>query len=221
MRKKMAVTTALIAVACLALCATANPLDFELGGNTCDFSNLNVEASVNQLLPRLPKDREITRTVFPGDNGFFETGRMQATGLDTLKRYGPLQRFCVNGTRLIQFDVVSDGGARLVVPWKSCSGKEGTITLVAGYSRFTVQLKIDAAGTDDILQFMGPNLIVAVEDLDLIFEGAGPGVRTAVGIIAKFLDPVLREVWKSQFFREFNASLQQIFPVGINPVFRR
>ncbi|XP_077527979.1 uncharacterized protein LOC144139543 [Haemaphysalis longicornis] len=214
----MAATTALISLVCLALSATANPLDFEFGEHDCDFSDLNVEYAVNQLLARLPKEREITKTAFVDYDGFFETGRMQATGLDTLKRYGPLERFCVNGTRVVQFDIVSDGGARLVVPWRSCSGHEGTITLVAGYSRFTVQLNVEGSGSDARLQYMGPNLLVATEDLDLVFEGAGPVFRTAVEIISKFLDPFLREVWKSQFFRQFNPSLQQILPVGINEV---
>lgn len=211
----MAAMNALIAVVCLALSATANPLDFELGGNTCDFLDLNVEQAVNQMLARLPKQREMTNPEYPDYGGFFETGRMQATGFDTLKRYGPLQRFCANGTRMVQFDLFNDGGARLVVPWKSCSGKEGTITLVAGYSRFTVQLKIERQGTDDVLQFMGPNLLVAMEDLMVVFEGAGPQIRTAVGIISKFLDSLLREVWMAQFLRLFNGSLQGILPVGL------
>lgn len=213
---KMVGATAVIAlVVCLALSVKAAPPDSELGGNSCDFSDLNVDHAVNQIFTRLPKQREITDPVFLGYGGIFETGRLQATGLDTLQRYGPLQRYCVNGTRVIQFDIVSDGGARLIVPWKSCSGTEGTIKLEAGYSRFTVQLKVEGSGSDVMLQYMGPNLHVATEELLVRFEGVGDRIMAAVGVICKLVDPLVREVWKAQFFRQFNASLQEILPVSV------
>lgn len=215
----MAAATTFIIVIGMALSATATPFNFELGGDTCDISDLNVDYAVSQMLSRLPKKREITNPVFYGQAAeIFETGRMELIGMDTLKRYGPVQSYCVNDTRLIQFDLVSDGGAQLAVPWRSCSGKEGMMTLVAGYTRFTVQLRVEGSGSDARMQYMGPTLPVATEDLDVVFEGAGPSIRTAVGVISKFFNPILREIWNAQFFRQFKGSLEEILPVGVNEV---
>ncbi|KAL1418019.1 hypothetical protein MTO96_026300 [Rhipicephalus appendiculatus] len=141
----------------------------------CDFSGIDLDGAVDKVLGLLPQYHA------PDDRGFrkafngLETGTLNVTGLDKIRRFGPIQPYCVNGTRLISVDVLDKGGAKLTLPWRACSGQEGTLNLRTKLSRFTLVLRVEAAGfnQDAALAYEGPIVPVIVLEPHVYIDGAG------------------------------------------------
>ncbi|KAL1443174.1 hypothetical protein MTO96_046079 [Rhipicephalus appendiculatus] len=141
----------------------------------CDFSGIDFDSAVDKVLGRLPPYHA------PDDRGFrrafngLEVGTLNVTGLDKIRRYGPIQPYCVNGTRLISVDVLDRGYAKLTLPWRACSGQEGTLNVRAELLRFTLVFRVEAAGfnQDAILAYEGPIVPVIIVEPQLYIDGAG------------------------------------------------
>lgn len=180
-------------------------------GPTCDFRGIDVDAAVSRFLAKMPKDAKIGRkpfhTIFPG----FEVGGLQIQGLQLLRQFGPAVPYCVNGSRQLQVDLINNGRVFLSVPWRTCSGNEGSVTLSAGVSRFTVQLGFNRA--DSARGGANPHLLdyapAATEELFVGVLGAGPAAKPATVALSKIFDGVLREAWNNVFYQAFLGVLNE------------
>lgn len=180
-------------------------------GPSCDFTGIDVDAAVSRFLAKLPKEAVVGtnpfRTVFPG----FEVGGLQISGLRLLRQFGPAIPYCVNGSRQLQVDLINNGRVFLSVPWRTCSGNEGSIMLSAGVSRFTVQLGL--AQSDSARGEVNPHLLdyapVATEELFVGVLGAGPASKPVTVVLSKMFDGVLREAWHNVFYQAFLGVLSE------------
>ncbi|XP_077521690.1 uncharacterized protein LOC144132860 [Amblyomma americanum] len=67
----------------------------------------------------------------------FETYRV--TGLNHLRRHGPLRSYCGNGTQVVNFDLLSD--EPIVSSYQWATGGNGSLDLAAHATRVKTQLK--------------------------------------------------------------------------------
>ncbi|KAL1418016.1 hypothetical protein MTO96_026297 [Rhipicephalus appendiculatus] len=153
----------------------------------------------------------------PDDRGFrrvfngLETGTLNVTGLDKIQRYGPIQPYCVNGTRLISVDLIDRDDVKLALPWRACSGQEGTLNLRADLSRFTLVFRVEAAGfnQDTILAYEGPIVPVIIVEPYVYIDGAGSGARAATMVLSRILPALTQHLWNDYFFMYFRGALRQ------------
>ncbi|KAL1418032.1 hypothetical protein MTO96_026311 [Rhipicephalus appendiculatus] len=179
----------------LLVAASAGAFPSELGFSAsfprtgCDFAGVDLEGAVDELLAKLPE--KVTsfegeyHTLVPG----IEIGYPVAIGLNKLRRYGPALPYCVNGTRFLKVDVMNNGDLAFTSPWRSCSGQEGHMKLLAHYSSWTVIFRVSPGGSggDVVLTYDAPALPVHVQDIYLVVEGAGDTIRTASRVLSKLL----------------------------------
>ncbi|KAL1443175.1 hypothetical protein MTO96_046080 [Rhipicephalus appendiculatus] len=165
--------TALILIASYGLALTYN--------RGCDFGELDLDGALDKVIGLLPRyhmpDVRGFQRVFKG----LEAGTLNITGLDKIQRYGPIQSYCVNGTRLISVDLIDRGDAMLTVPWRACSGQEGTLNLRTELARFTLIFRVEAAGPNQeaTLAYEGPIVPVIIMEPQIYIDGAGNGLRVA------------------------------------------
>lgn len=180
-------------------------------GPSCDFRGIDVDTAVSRFLAKMPKDAKIGRkpfhTIFPG----FEVGGLQIQGLQLLRQFGPAIPYCVNGSRQLQVDLINKGRIFLSVPWRTCSGNEGSIMLSAGVSRFTVQLGL--VRSNSARGEVNPHLVdyapAATEELFVGVLGAGPAAEPVTVALSKIFDGVLREAWNNVFYQAFLGVLNE------------
>ncbi|XP_077541675.1 uncharacterized protein LOC144153818 [Haemaphysalis longicornis] len=179
--------------------------------NSCDFTGFDGQAAVSRYLSKVPPEanagRQGFKTVFPG----LEVGGLQLHGLHNLHQFGPAIPYCVNGTRMLQVDLINKGRLFATVPWKTCSGKEGSIMLLVGVSRSTLQLSLvgrdpGSTGVRLRLQAIAP---VATEDFFVAILGAGPAVMPVTVVLSKIFYGVVREAWNDVFFPVFLDALNE------------
>ncbi|XP_077539182.1 uncharacterized protein LOC144151893 [Haemaphysalis longicornis] len=176
---------------------------------SCDFSDLVPEAAVSRLLAKIPEELEVGgqrfRAIVPG----LEIGGTQLRNLNRLRQFGPAIPYCVNGSRLLQVDFITKVPVFLTAPWRTCSGKEGQIRLLAGVVRFTAQFDIVESGAGSAnsplrLREIGP---AATEEISVITIGAGSVIETVTVVLGKIFDGLLREAWNTAFFPTIREAL--------------
>lgn len=170
---------------------------------SCDFTGFSEEAAVSRFLAKVPKEANVGRqhfhTIFPG----FEVGGLKVRGLQLLRQFGPAIPYCVNGSRQLQVDLINNGRI-FSVPWKTCSGKEGSIMLSAGVSRFTLQLRLveSVSGSADVSLHLHDYAPSATEELFVAVRGIDDRAITPVTmVLSKIFDGVLREAWNGMFYQ--------------------
>uniref|UniRef100_A0A224YA35 Metastriate one of each protein family n=1 Tax=Rhipicephalus zambeziensis TaxID=60191 RepID=A0A224YA35_9ACAR len=176
----------------------------------CDFSGIDLEGAVDKVLDHLHHYR------YPDQRGFqfaysgLETGDVNVIGFDQIRRFGPIHPYCVNGSRLISVDFVAPDDVILSLPWKACSGQEGTVNLRAGFSRFTVVFGVQAGGLnqDATLTFEGFSPVITSEPRVYI-DGAGPELRQATIILSKMLPSLSQYYWNIYFFTLIKGAIYQ------------
>ncbi|KAL1418020.1 hypothetical protein MTO96_026301 [Rhipicephalus appendiculatus] len=176
----------------------------------CDFGELDLDGALDKvigLLPRyhMPDDRGFRR-VFKG----LEAGTLNITGLDKIQRYGPIQSYCVNGSRLISVDLIDRGDAMLTLPLRACSGQEGTLNLRTELARFTLIFRVEAAGPNQeaTLLFEGPIVPVIILEPQIYIDGAGNGLRVATMSLSKLFPALTQQVWVDYFLIYFRGVLR-------------
>lgn len=196
---------AVLAVIAVAVAAMPNRRD-----TSCDFTGFDPYAAVSSILAKLPTHTKLGpqefRPIFPG----FEIGGLNVSGLPHIEQYGPALPFCVNGSRLLQVDLIHEDNVAASVPWRSCSGMEGSIRLSAELSRFTVQFNVVDfdAEKESALSFIASMTPITVEGVYATVEGAGDALNN-VGVLSKVFDGFLRETWNQVFFASFHGALRE------------
>lgn len=177
----------------------------------CDFTGFNPSAAVSRVLAEMPTHTEHGHhefeTIFPG----FEVGGLNVSGLHHIEQYGPAIPFCVNGSRLLQVDLIHNDNVALSMPWRSCSGREGIIRLGTELSRFTVQFQVVDSNLGDAsaLSFVQSLIPVTVEGVYATIEGAGEAFKTVTEVFSKVFDGIIRETWNQAFSSSFYDALQK------------
>lgn len=207
----MALQPFLPALAFMVVAAAAMPNGKDA---SCDFTGFDPYAAVSRILAKMPTHTEPSNhkfSTFPGVSIFpgFEIGGLNVTGLDNIEQYGPALPFCVNGSRLLQVDLIHRADVTLSMPWRSCSGMEGSVSLRAELSRFTVQFRLvdSELGNETVLSFVSPVAPVILEGAHVVIEDAGQALKTATGVLSLVFDGVIRDMYNRLFFSSFQWAL--------------
>lgn len=177
----------------------------------CDFKGFDSSAAVSRILAKMPPTIEPAHpkftTLFPG----FEIGGLTASGLHRLEQYGAALPFCVNGSRLVQVDLIHKRDVAMSMTWRSCSGMEGTVRLRAELSRFTVLFRLvdSEVGRDTSLSFVPPVAPVTLEGAHVEIEDASVAVKIATGVLSNVFEGVIRDTYNQLFFSSFYGALQK------------
>lgn len=195
---------AVLALIAVAVAAMPNRRD-----TSCDFTSFDPYAAVSGILAKMPTHTKLGpqefRTIFPG----FEIGCLNVSGLHHIEQYGPAVPFCVNGSRLLQVDLIHNDNVAVSVPWRSCSGMEGSIRLSAELSRFTVQFHVVNSDVENesALSFIESMTPVAIGGVYATVEGAGEALDIVAAVFSTVFDGILRETWNQAFFSSFYDAL--------------
>ncbi|XP_075553945.1 uncharacterized protein LOC142586960 [Dermacentor variabilis] len=178
-------------------------------GGECDFSAVDVDAAVDQILAKFPANYTLTENKFVPVIAGLELGPLSVSGLNKITRYGAVQTYCVRGTRFLQVDFIHNSPVYFYAPWRMCSSQEGRVKIGAEFSRFTVLLRVEGGrfAENFVLHDEGPNVPVSTYNVLVIVEGAGEGVRTASAILSKLFPAYMTEFWNEQFFNHFTHFL--------------
>ncbi|XP_037575922.1 uncharacterized protein LOC119458164 isoform X4 [Dermacentor silvarum] len=203
----MMVVKPLVAAILMASYAVAIPYD-----TGCDFIGVDLDGALDKVLGNLPPyhtpDPRGYRKAFPG----LETGPLSVAGLDKVRRFGAIHPYCVNGTLLMSVDVVANkGDASLSLPWRACSGQEGTLMVRAGLSRFTLVFRVVTGGSNNnvSLAYEGPLIPVTTIDPHIDIFGVGREISIATTTLSKLLPAMTEGVWNDYFFTYFRGALRQ------------
>ncbi|XP_075556953.1 uncharacterized protein LOC142589051 isoform X2 [Dermacentor variabilis] len=169
----------------------------------CNFSGLDLDAMVNDIIGRVPKEYSIkspnSGDVVPG----LSLGAVVFKGMDMLRPYGAALGYCRNGTRLVQVDLANtDGVLEATVPWKTCGGQKGTIETYSG-ARVTVIFEVvdphgeeakSNGGAARLAHHSGP-IPVHLDDAFVSLNGAGEFLGIAVAVLTKLFPQLPKEFW--------------------------
>lgn len=179
-------------------------------GAPCDFTGFDSYAAVSRILAKMPPNIKHAHnkfsTVFPG----FEIGGLVVSGLHHLEQYGPVLPFCVNGSRRLQVDLIHRRDVAMSVEWRSCSGMQGSVSLRAELSRFTVLFRLadSPVGNGSDLSFVAPVAPVTLEGAQVGVEGANVAMKIATGVLSNVFEGVIRDTYNQLFFSTFYGALQ-------------
>ncbi|XP_077539301.1 uncharacterized protein LOC144151990 isoform X2 [Haemaphysalis longicornis] len=183
---------------------------------SCDFTGFDSYAAVSRILAKMPTYTEFPYTLFsspPGASSVLglEIGGLNASGLHHIQQYGPALPFCVNGSRVLQVDLIHNGLVTLSMPWRTCSGRQGSINICAALSRFTVLFRLvdSEQRNETALSVMPPVVPVALDGAYVLVDGAGEGVKMAAGVLSSVFSGVVRDMYNQLFFASFHLALQQ------------
>uniref|UniRef100_G3MKR3 Secreted protein n=1 Tax=Amblyomma maculatum TaxID=34609 RepID=G3MKR3_AMBMU len=177
----------------------------------CSLPDIDLDDEIDQLLEKLPKD--FIPIVWRGFQYFLpglEIGNLNVTGMNKIKRYGPVVPYCMKAESMVQVDLVNMGEVALTVPWRICSGQEGTATLHAEYSRFTAHLVFDKEGSSG--KYLAwtdrfPTLPVMTHNIEFVVKGLGKGGEIASFVMSKLITTGFQDLWKKGFFVNFRKAM--------------
>lgn len=182
---------------------SAAPQETKGSSESCDYSGMDLDRMVNTVIDKLPEeysqpDRK-PQEVVPG----LFLGTIVYLGLNNLRPYGPVHRYCHNGQTFAQVDLATtDGRLKAFMPWMTCAGKNGSIE---GYAkaRVTVIFKVvdptlderrNSATGSSLLKGLRPQL-VSLDDLYIRLRGAGDILETAASIFGKLFPQLQQDFW--------------------------
>ncbi|KAL1476054.1 hypothetical protein MTO96_036805 [Rhipicephalus appendiculatus] len=174
--------------------ATAVPPPYVPTGD-CDFSALDLDAMVNDIIGKLPSQY----------------------GMDKLRPFGAALGYCRNGTSLVQVDLATTAGVlEAVMPWKTCAGQKGTVETYTG-ARVTVIFEVTPPSGEAESDFTGTRLVyhsgpipVYMDDVFVTLKGAGQFLRTAVGVLSKLLPQLPKEFWMDAIGDKLRSVIQEV-----------
>ncbi|XP_037575928.1 uncharacterized protein LOC119458171 [Dermacentor silvarum] len=196
------------AVACTALTSAVAHI---FSGSACDFTGIDVDGAITRLIAKFPDHDFIGREKFYPVVAGFEMRGFNASGFHKLKQYGPAIPYCINGTRMVQVDFINTGVVVLTMPWRHCSGQEGTFSLRSELSRFTTQFHIRQSERDKGIKlfYQGPTIPLTTQNIQINVDGAGRSANAVAGILAMVFPAITKELWDQQFLYSLSRALHQ------------
>ncbi|XP_029835677.3 uncharacterized protein LOC115319807 [Ixodes scapularis] len=161
----------------------------------CDVPDkAQLEEKLNKLIRNLPKHHFTNKTkveilpraIFLGEGTLYS--------LDRVEQDRPYKTFCRGTDTITVFSVSYKHQLRMHIPWRLCSGHNGTIFFNADLVRFEGELvtrKTDA-GTEYRIKNVMP---VVLEDLTLGLSGGGDTVSVIAYALGFMLSGLLRIQW--------------------------
>lgn len=203
----MCQVAALVLLACLSS-SFADKL-YE-GDTSCDFGGLQLREELSRVLSRLAKVPESApqelRPYMPG----FEVTEFTVEGLDTITIHGPVFPYCVNGSRMLRADLISDGEIVFSLPWKACTGHEGVFKVSTSLFRFTAQFSVlESPGGGVKFELSRRVVPEATHGLRAFFDGVHPDLAQATRVLSMLFPRIIDELWYWQFTSEFDKRFRQ------------
>uniref|UniRef100_G3MNV9 Secreted protein n=1 Tax=Amblyomma maculatum TaxID=34609 RepID=G3MNV9_AMBMU len=181
------------------------------GEKECDFSGIDLDEEVDKLLEKFPKSQLDSkkrgyRPLFEG----LEIGDVTVTGMNEMKRYGPVIPYCTKDKAFVQVDIINLGDVEYTIPWRSCSGQEGKALLSAEFSRFTAQLLVDTQETSGKYLALSdePAVPVITYSVDFQLDGMGDFGRIGSKVLSKLFPTMFLELWTEAFYSTFEKTLK-------------
>ncbi|XP_077551998.1 uncharacterized protein LOC144166347 [Haemaphysalis longicornis] len=170
-------------------------------GDPCNFAGIDLEGFVKRIVGRLPPHH--TQPDSAADevvSGLF-IEPITYKDMNNLQTFGPVVGFCRDGLKLVQFDLVSSNGPlHVVIPWRTCGGKNGTIGIYTK-ARVTVTFQIVDPSADLTNQTLNESPMithgipepVSVQTLAFSLKGAGEALQAVAPVIGWFFQGIARE----------------------------
>uniref|UniRef100_A0A023FS52 Putative secreted protein n=1 Tax=Amblyomma cajennense TaxID=34607 RepID=A0A023FS52_AMBCJ len=206
----MAFVKILAAVVLMALAVAASP--YSTKGGKCDMPDIDLEKEVDSLLEKMPK------SFLPGSHRGFspifaglEFGDVNATGMNKIKRSGPVIPYCTKGSSMVQVELINLRAVEFTAPWRTCSGQEGELLLSAEFSRFTVHMPVDSERSNGKYLAMGEKFSavpVMIYNVDFVVKGLGDFGRISSGVLSKLFPTFFTELWMQGFSSSFRLALR-------------
>lgn len=108
----------------------------------------------------------------------------------------------------INFKSVSEYPLRLVVPWESCDGRSGRITVSPTVFEISGALDVSTKGGRDLVELAGVH-ITSFKGLNVDFEGAGSSARTLFSALGKYLEESGKPLWFGFLSGQVQNALRQ------------
>lgn len=180
-----------------------------LYGEVCDFAYLDLDDAVTTVIAEVSQYRG-NRDTIESYLRLVKINCCNVSGVESLRQYGPLQPYCVNGTRKLQVDLVNDRLLEVAMKWQTYTGIKGTLVLGARLARFTMQFQLvqDPPGSRIALELEEPIVVVASESTYADVYDAGETVGAVTALWSRLLPSVTQNVWKYYFLDHLRSAIR-------------
>ncbi|KAM7314657.1 uncharacterized protein LOC120839558 [Ixodes scapularis] len=167
-----------------------------------------LEEKLDKLIRNLPNNHLVNDTKLEIFQGAMFLGEGNLLGLQFLEQDKPYNTFCRDKETVTVFSVRCKHSLRMHIPWRLCSGHNGTIISEAGLIRFEGELvtRKTNSGTEYRIKNVIP---VTLEGLYFRMNGAGKIVSTITGALGFILSGLVRLLWASAITPFVEDAFQQ------------
>ncbi|CAN8009267.1 unnamed protein product [Ixodes pacificus] len=161
----------------------------------CDVpEKAQLEGKLDQLFRNLPKEYLVDgfRTeLYPGAI-FLEASTVSR--LDEFRPDRPYETFCRGNDTVTLFSIYSKYPIRMTIPWRLCSGQNGTIITSVDRVRYEGELVMTKtqAGTESKITNLTP---VVMESINVGMTGAGETMHIIAQMIGGIVSRPFRVLW--------------------------
>ncbi|XP_077552026.1 uncharacterized protein LOC144166385 [Haemaphysalis longicornis] len=186
-------------------------------GDPCDLSDVDKEDMVKTILRGLPSHHTQSNSHAQEVVSGFFVGPNEYKDMDKLETFTPVVGFCRDGLKLMQVDLVNTKGPLLlVIPWRTCGGKNGTIE-VYFKARVTVTFKV-ADPTVITKQTLNESpmihpdvpLPVFVDVVAVGLKGAGDVLGTVASVLGRLFQGLVKELGEEMVTYRLRDVLNEI-----------
>lgn len=177
-------------------------------GEDCDFTDLDLDDALTTVITELSQYRG-NRDTIESYLRLVKINCCNVSGVESLRQYGPLLPYCVNGTRKLQVDLVNDRLLEVAMKWLTYTGTQGTLVVGARLARLTVQLQVvqEPSGSRFVLKLEEPIVLVESENTYADVYDAGEIAGAATALWSRLLPSVTQNVWKYYFLDHLRSAI--------------
>lgn len=154
-----------------------------------------IEGKLRKILDNLPKEYVVTETegthLIPG--AIF-LGNTTVTGINNLTPDRPFQTFCRDENAVTLFSLRSTSTVRAFIPWRLCSGHNGTLTSSADLIRYEgeyiTRKAVNQSGSD--IERLTPAVL---ERINIGLTGSGRTMHAVVHVLGLLFSGPVRLLW--------------------------
>uniref|UniRef100_V5IDH8 Putative secreted protein n=1 Tax=Ixodes ricinus TaxID=34613 RepID=V5IDH8_IXORI len=161
----------------------------------CDVPDkAQIEGKLDQLFRNLPKEYLVDRfrtELYPGAI-FLEASIVSR--LDEFRPDRPYETFCRGNDTVTLFSIYSKYPIRMTIPWRLCSGQNGTIDTSVDRVRYEGELVMTKtqAGTQSKITNLMP---VVMDSINVGMTGAGEAMHIIAQMLGDIVSRPFRALW--------------------------